>query len=484
LPRSGTQFVGVVLLAALVVTRAWSQNVEAQKTSSPKAEAAVVSSVRVVHERGAPAVEVVSTHPVVPRIGLLDSPPRLVIDLSNASMGLQRKRIPVLQENILTIRAEQFQKDPPITRIVLDLLVPCGYTWDVAGNRLMVRLKPAGGSNEDSNEDPNTSSKKSPFQPPQVLSLTPAATPAVVPVTSGVGEVVVAGKRFAAASSLTAGSDTAVLHLSRGGEVRVCPGTTLSMTPAKNAKDLLLGMSTGAMETHYALNASADTVLTPDFRILFAGPGEFHYAVSTDVHGNTCVRALTGNTSSAIVSELMGDRVYQVKPTEQAVFHSGRIDKVDTDVPLECGCPPPVPVMRTDTSPATPDSELPANATLAQGGALPGSAAKPGSDAGKNDEPQTLSSGPEIQPLPPSQPDDVHIQVDAPMVFHAKKSPEAPPAPTDRAVVALPVMESSAQPAQLDTQAPPPAPEPTTQAKPQQRGLLRRIGRFFAAIFQ
>jgi hypothetical protein len=474
LPRSGIQF--VVVLLALLVMKASPQDAVDQKASPAKSESAVVTSVRVVHERGVPAVEVVSTHPVVPTIHVLDSPPRLVIDLSNAHMGLQRKRIPVLQENILTIRAEQFQKDPPITRIVLDLLVPYGYTWDVAGNRLMVRLKPP--------EDPNAASKKSPFQPPQVLSLTPVATPAVVPVTGGVGEVVLAGKRFAAGSSLTAGSDTAVLHLSRGGEVRVCPGTTLSVTPSKNAKDLMLGMSTGAMETHYALAASADTVLTPDFRIMFAGPGEFHYAISSDSHGTTCVRALPGNTSSAIVSELMGDRIYQVKPTEQAVFHSGRIDKIDAEVPLECGCPPPVPVMRTDATQApVPDSALPVNATLAHGGGSPETAAKAENVAPDKGVRQTLSSGPETQPVPASQPDDVHIQVDAPFVFHARKHPAAPPAPVDE-VATLPVMESSERPVRLETQVQPPPPAPVAPAKAEHHPLLRRIGRFFAAIFQ
>jgi hypothetical protein len=449
LPRSGIQFVAVLLLAALVAPRSSSQNTGTQRTGPSKPEIAIVSSVRIVQERGVPALEVVSTRPVVPTIRVLDSPPRLVVDISNARTGLTRKRIPVLQENILTIRAEQYQIEPPVMRIVLDLLVPYGYTWDAAGNRLMVRLKPP--------EDPNAASKKSPFRPPQAVSLSPAAAPAVVPITSGVGEVVVADKRFAAGSSLTAGSDTTVLALSRGGEVRVCPGTTVSVTPSKSSKDLMLGMSTGALETHYALDASADTVLTPDFRIQFAGPGEFHFAVSTDSHGNTCVRGLKGNTSSATVSELMGNRVYQVKPSEQAVFRSGRIDKIDTDVPLECGCPPPAPMLRADAAPAIPDSGASANPHLAQ-----------------------FSNGPEIQPLPPSQPGEVHVQVDAPFVFEGKKPP--PPAPADE-VAALPVLTPETKPVRLEAQVQPP-PAPIKQPEPEHHPVLHRIGRFFTAIFR
>ena len=470
MPRPAFKSVCVTVVAALLTA-----GVAAQTFGPPP----VVTSVRIVHERGVPAVEILSSGPVIPEIQMIDLPPRLVIDLPNSRLGLTQKRIAIQKENILAIRVDQYQKEPPVTRIVLDLLAPYGYTWDGAGHRLMVRLKPAG--------DVNAGKKSSPFQPPTVAGISLGGTPAVVPVTSGSGPMVQAGSRIGSGSTVTAGSDTAVLRVSGGGEVRVCPGTTVSVTPSQTKRDLMLGLGTGAIEAHYTLRASADTVLTPDFRILFAGPGEFHYAISADPHGNTCVRALKGNTSSAIVSELIGDRIYQVKPTEQAVFHSGQIDKVDTNVPLECGCPPPSPLMRAEASfaPNVPDSELPEKVRIG-GNAPPAAPAGSGSIATATDTPASatrLSNGPETAPLPPPQPNDVHVQVDAPFVFTpaSKRAASAPPAPV-QAARDLPAEDSPPRQVHLDAVVQSPPPDKPNQ--PEHRGFFRRVGGFFASIFK
>ncbi len=456
-----------MVLAAFVLSAPWGWSQTAAKPVPQSSPYSSIKSFRIVQEKDGPAVEILSTKPLIPSIQAIGDPPRLVIDLPNARLDTRQKRISVQADQISTLRADQFQQNPPVARVVVDLLVPRAYTWAAAGNRLVVHL----------GKNPPTEANKSPFQAPSVPSLTSAPKPVAAVAHAG-GPLAVAGNNLAAGSSITAGADTAVLNLARGGEVHVCPGTTVSVTPSQNGHNVMLGVNTGALEAHYLLDASSDSVITPDFRILLPGPGEFHYAISTDTHGNTCVRALPGNTASAIVSELLGDRSYQVKATDQLVFHSGQLDRVDMAVPLECGCPPPrQPVLRAgNEAPVVSDAQPSANASQVS---IPVSAEPVRAESAASDGlPAVASLNATVAP------NELHVQVEAPFVFHATGPP---PAPVED-VRALPLDSRPLQTLVLSAPLPPahgrkPAGTEMAAAAPR-RGFFGKLRGFFAAIFR
>ena len=446
----GHTSVAVAAYALLLCTfgRAAGAQSAAKLSAGSGTGLATISSVRMLSETNGPAVEIVSTRPVVPAISKLENPPRLVIDLPNARLALARKRIDVRTPEIDGIRLSQFQENPPVTRIVVDLVKPIAYTSEAAGNLLLVRL------------DKTERAAK----PTAVATTTAGVRPVAAPANSAAsGGTVLDGSRLAAGSSVTAGSDAAVVRLGRGGEVRVCPGTTVSVTPSRNNRSLMLAMSTGALEAHYKLEASADSIVTPDFRILLAGPGEFHYAVSADSRGNTCIQALPGNTASVVVSELLGDGTYQVKPTDQVMLHSGQLKNVAAAGPGSCGCPPPASSVLLASS-ARPVSAVRAPVAINPGPTQappPVSPSRPGS---------------EIAALPPSNSKDVHVQVDAPFVFRADEPATAQPAPI-LAVEVLPFRSPMpAEPVATTVLAP-------AQVKPERHGFFGKLRGFFAAIF-
>jgi hypothetical protein len=270
-------------------------------------------------------------------------------------------------------------------------------------------------------------------------------------------ELASGGARVMSGSWVSAGETTAVLKLDRGGEVRICPRTSLSVATSQSGRDLLLGLSVGGLETHYTVSATADSIVTPDFRILLAGPGRFDFAIEASKGGDTCIRALPGNSSSLIISELMGDATYQVKPAERLVFHNGRVQSPDHDN-ANCGCVAVAPVLRAEA--VAPEESKP-DSTPAPKAEVP----KPSTD-------------------PP-----VHVEVDAPFVFHGD-SPDPGQSPLEGAITLHvannpPVLVPLPPPVAMSVNVPPPSPHVDSSLnKPKQNRFFGRVKSFFASIFR
>ena len=196
------------------------------------------------------------------------------------------------------------------------------------------------------------------------------------------------GTQVMSGSQVSAGEGAAVLKLKRGGQVRICPGTNLSLSSDTSGKALALAMSAGSMELDYTLTGAADSVLTPDFRLQLISPGTFHLAISVGASGDTCIRTLPGNDAAVFVAEMMGRDSYQLSPWKSVLFGGGKIAGA-TVAPERCGCPEPTAPERTmETAEATgaagkAPAEAPAAEKEASSGAVSGNreAAPAGQDS-------------------------------------------------------------------------------------------------------
>lgn len=456
-------------LASLFIASSWITPPAWGNSKGDTSHSAMVLSVRLFNEETGPAVEIVMSQPVVPQIEKVEAPPRLVIDLPYSTVA-KRKRITYTGQELSGVRVDQYKVDPPVVRVVVDLLTAVTYSLDSQGNHFVVHMQTE-------------------HAPATAPAFTKGVEPAVVPVAPGnSGTVMEAGTQLEGGSSISAGAETAILHLKRGGEVHVCPGTTISVTSSQGGGQLMLGMSTGALEAHYSLNASADSVLTPDFRVLMTGPGDFNYAMSVNARGDTCVRSLPGNTASMIVSELIGDGTYQIKPNEQVVFQSGKLSDRSSEVPINCGCPPPQPqVMRAENTPPAkvlPHNTQPAAVSLAQNEnqAKPvdpakGASAAPSADQNEQATAAMGSNGTSLTAPTPANAQGVNVEVEAPLVFRA---PQPPPAPVKETAQIAPD-NSQQHPTLPTTMVVPPAPK--EEPKQENRGFFGKIGHFFKSIF-
>jgi len=120
--------------------------------------AAQVKSVKFGHDKSGGVIEIVNSRAIAPALQTLDHPPRLVIDIPNANMAVKERFQVAKGDQFTELHVDQFQEAPPVTRVTVDLKEARTYTWDAAGNRLTIRLKPA--------EDPAAAKAAPPAPPP------------------------------------------------------------------------------------------------------------------------------------------------------------------------------------------------------------------------------------------------------------------------------------------------------------------------------
>jgi hypothetical protein len=290
------------------------------------------------------------------------------------------------------------------------------------------------------------------------------------------GSVILAGSgtTVLSGSQIAAGARTATLKLERGGSVLVCPGTSLSVASSQSGRQLLFSVNSGNLELDYPIGSNSDTLLTPDFRLMLPGPGQIHVAVRISANGDTCVQSLPSDNSALIVSEAMGDESYQVKPEAAVLFKGGHVQGA-APARQSCGCPAPPPTQVAKVTPPAPVVPTPPPPTS-------GAALAAALDNG-------LPLAPGLDPQPPDVA-GLHLQVDAPFVFHGNSTP---PALTD--IVAHLKLDSS-HPLQLQPAVLPPTRQTEKAARKQQQPTMAaakpvedhtvfgKIGAFFASIFR
>ena len=71
------------------------------------------------------------------------------------------------------------------------------------------------------------------------------------------------GLEISNGSVITAGEHSATLRLARGGQVRICPGTNLTVNTSPQGQELMFAMSAGSLEGDYQLPATADACVAP-----------------------------------------------------------------------------------------------------------------------------------------------------------------------------------------------------------------------------
>jgi len=289
---------------------------------------------------------------------------------------------------------------------------------------------------------------------------------ATVPGAPTVAQPAGTGMSVASGSELAAGVAPASLKLTRGGQVRLCPQTHLTVSDA--GAGLMLGMGTGAVEIDYRVGQGAgDVLITPDFNVRLAGANTYHFALGVSGRGDTCFKPLPGNTAGILFTEVMGTDSFGTSSNEAMIFSGGKVAG-RAALKEACGCPeaPAPPVLRAEAEPA-PNPRPNLNAPEPAPSHDPTTPVP----SARNGEAPVVVGTPFVFSAEARPPAVGRLQLSSlPNTFFAQEEPEPVVLVEKRADVSA--QESSEKPA-----------VPAKKEKEQHKGFMARLKGFFGSLF-
>ena len=168
--RSSTRLLAWMCLWLLPISAAHAQSVPA------------IERINITPRTAGLAIEITLSAPFVPEGTILSNPDRLVFDFPGFRLQSENRHIAVNNGPVRNMRTAQFQQDPPIARIVLDLKEPAHFTVNSVGNRVVIEI-PTPSTTSASVDKAHGSSpleKKEELSSPTTPSPTPITAPSSV----------------------------------------------------------------------------------------------------------------------------------------------------------------------------------------------------------------------------------------------------------------------------------------------------------------
>jgi hypothetical protein len=103
---------------------------------------------KVLTELDGVTVEITATRPVTPTLTRLTSPDRLVLDFPNTLSASQQNVLAVNHDGVKSVRIGVQPSDPPMTRLVVDLLQPRTSELVAIGDTIVLKLRSVGKAQE------------------------------------------------------------------------------------------------------------------------------------------------------------------------------------------------------------------------------------------------------------------------------------------------------------------------------------------------